>query len=441
MIWIPELSLFVIQWGNNGFFVSSDGITWQDIQLVDPIHTQGKPTYLSPYLYIGGQGSDYGPFRGLALQTIQLGAPMAVPYADGTVFLDSPSFLYGFAGSLRGTLGNQGVYGGDLYGFAGVVDGGVDSDPGFAGDLYGFAGVIDGYGGADADLYGFAGTMDGAAVMPETTYADLYGFAGVVAGNLADVALFAADLYGFAGGLDGETGAEGHLYGFAGVVDGTLTDVAWLQGDLYGFAGTVAGTVSDVAWLQGSLYGFAGAMDSAANGAAGDLYGFAGTFSGAFAVLDGQGLLNVDLHDAATVMNVHTLQTTRYRNFQFGQLLTVGGTVYGVKTTGLYALRADLDNDAGAAYKVNASITTKDTDFGVFQAKRVPYCYLNSDTQTKITPSVDSVAKLPHLSAFNGRKTHLARGPSGRYWQFKLEAIVKVEGAEFLPEQRQRRVK
>jgi hypothetical protein len=136
-------------------------------------------------------------------------------------------------------------------------------------------------------------------------------------------------------------------------------------------------------------------------------------------------------------MNVHTQESTKYTAFNFLHIINIGGKPYGVKSDGLYLLEGTTDN--GAA--INGTVTTKETDFGTFQSKHAPTVYLNSDTTTTITPIVDSVTYPAYSSTFGGRKTVIARGIAGRYWRFKIDGIQQLEGVEFLPETRQKRVK
>jgi len=139
----------------------------------------------------------------------------------------------------------------------------------------------------------------------------------------------------------------------------------------------------------------------------------------------------------AYVLNIATEESTRYTNYDFMHIITIGGKHYGVKSDGLYLLEGDTDN--GSA--INGSITTKDSDHGAYASKRMAYVYMNSDSSTTITPFVDGVEKPKHASSFGGRKTKMARGNKGRYWQLKIENIVTLQGMEILPEATQRRVK
>lgn len=139
----------------------------------------------------------------------------------------------------------------------------------------------------------------------------------------------------------------------------------------------------------------------------------------------------------AYVLNLRTGESTRYTNQGFLHIITIGGKPYGVKSDGLYLLEGATDN--GVA--IVGSVTTKDTDFGAFASKRVQYAYLDSDTSATVTPIVDGVAKSGHASAFAGRKTTMSLKNQGRYWQLRIDGIVKLQGLELLPQVQQRRVK
>lgn len=146
-------------------------------------------------------------------------------------------------------------------------------------------------------------------------------------------------------------------------------------------------------------------------------------------------------------MNVNTAETSQYSNYNFMHIINIGNKHYGVKSDGLYLLEGT--TDSGTA--INGSITTKETNFisaddnkpkfSPYQSKRMNYVYLNTDTPTTITPFVDGVQKLTCTSSFGGRKTKMALGNSGRYWQFKIDGIIKLEGLELIPLALQRRIK
>lgn len=140
----------------------------------------------------------------------------------------------------------------------------------------------------------------------------------------------------------------------------------------------------------------------------------------------------------AFVMNILTKTVTRYTNYPFMHLAKIGQDYYGFKSDGLYKITGNLDLTDPVTDVT--SITTKATDFGEFQAKRVPYLYANADTTFKVTAIIDDVLSVQQDAIFAGRKVKLGRGGKGRYWAFQLDGITKLQGLEFLPEQRQRRV-
>jgi hypothetical protein len=136
-------------------------------------------------------------------------------------------------------------------------------------------------------------------------------------------------------------------------------------------------------------------------------------------------------------MNILNNQVSRYTNYPFSHIVTVADKQYGVAADGLYLLDGTLDG----TQEIASSITTKETDFGIFQSKNVPYVYLNGDDTYTVTPIVDGNNKPSVRSAFKGRKAHPGRGNKGRYWAFKIEGIHELQGLEYLPEILQRRVK
>lgn len=148
-------------------------------------------------------------------------------------------------------------------------------------------------------------------------------------------------------------------------------------------------------------------------------------------------------NSVAFVMNVVTTECSQWTNMPFNHIITIGQKFYGVTATGLYELKASIDTDTlpVAGTVINAVALTKDSDLGSFQSKNCPAIYLDSDTLTQITPIVDSVRKSTYPSSFNGRRTKLGLGNSGRFWQFEIQAIKKLSAYELLVKERQRRVK
>lgn len=220
---------------------------------------------------------------------------------------------------------------------------------------------------------------------------------------------------GFAGVI-----AHGKAITYGGIATATVDRIAIVHGSAIEHGGGGVASFDRSSVVRGAAIEYGGAVSTAAIAhVSGITYGGASTVG-----------LNVQNTDAQC-LNIRLGETTRYSNFGYDHIIHVGNTPYAVKPDGLYALTGS----------VTGKILTKETDFGEFQSKRCPYVYVDGDTQVSVTAIVDGNAKIPHLSAYGGRKTHLARGNSGRYWQFKIENIVRCEGLEPLPELRQRRVK
>jgi hypothetical protein len=140
------------------------------------------------------------------------------------------------------------------------------------------------------------------------------------------------------------------------------------------------------------------------------------------------------------ILNVHTNESYQWTNMPFLHIIRIGADYYGIKSDGLYRLSTAYTTDSGTA--INAQITTKSTLFGSYHSKRLQYAYIGSDTSTLIQPIVDGVAKQSHASSFNSRKTKMAFGNSGRYWQLRISGIQgELTGLELLPQELQRRVK
>jgi len=156
-----------------------------------------------------------------------------------------------------------------------------------------------------------------------------------------------------------------------------------------------------------------------------------------FAVTPAIQFASASVNSEAFVLNILTGQVSRYTNYPFMHIAAIGGKYYGVKENGLYLLDGSLDVDE----EVNGTIVTKDTDFGIFQSKNVPFIYLNGDDDYLVTPIVDGIEQAGRNSDFSGRKVKLGRGSKGRYWTFKIEGIKHLQGMEYLPDLLQRRVK
>ena len=135
-------------------------------------------------------------------------------------------------------------------------------------------------------------------------------------------------------------------------------------------------------------------------------------------------------------MNTNTNAVSRWTNYTFDNIVQLGADYYGVNSNGFYLLTGDLDIDTA----INGKILTKDSDHGVRNAKRIQYVYINGDSTVNVTPIVDSVTKNVHVSHFVGRKATLSLGNVGRYWQFEISGIKRLQGIKIIPLVQQRRV-
>jgi hypothetical protein len=139
----------------------------------------------------------------------------------------------------------------------------------------------------------------------------------------------------------------------------------------------------------------------------------------------------------AYVFNTRTQEVTTYSNYSFLGIIYVNKKPYGVRADGLYLLEGDAD----ITTPINGSITTNASDFNYEVSKNIEQVYLNSDTLVTLTPIVDDVTASPYPSSFGGRRVAIARGLAGRYWQFKIDGVKKLEGLEATCILRQRAVK
>jgi len=139
----------------------------------------------------------------------------------------------------------------------------------------------------------------------------------------------------------------------------------------------------------------------------------------------------------AFVMNTNTNTVSRWTNYPFDNVVQLcDGEYYGVNSNGFYLLDGDLDLTTA----INGKILTKDSDHGVRNAKRIQYVYINGDSTVNVQPIVDSVSKNVHASSFAGRKATLSLGNTGRYWQFEISGIKRLQGIKIIPLMEQRRV-
>ena len=146
--------------------------------------------------------------------------------------------------------------------------------------------------------------------------------------------------------------------------------------------------------------------------------------------------------DQAFVMNEAHRGVSRYTDFDVLALVQGANGVLMVTADGVYSTRVGYDLDTA----IKTTVTTREWDFGEdftsgYTSKNVPMLYLDTDSNTKVTTTVDGVTNPPQPSEFGGRRCKLARGARGRYWVFKVDNFLKLQGLEMLPERLQRRVK
>lgn len=293
----------------------------------------------------------------------------------------------------------------------------------------GFNSTVAGLGGAVGVGNGFSSTVAGVMINQEYWYGKGYGFSSTAAGVLNVTVLMSGKGAGFSSKATGLGGAIGVGNGFKSVSSGTMLNPERITGKGGGFYSTANGVVVVPAFA----YGVGGGFSSVVWHATGQGGSFSSTVTGSF--------LSTLINAEALVMNMTPnsagqYPVTRFTNYPFNNIVKLGANYYGVKDDGFYLLSGDLDITTA----VNGKITLKDTDFGVYQEKRLQYVYLNTDTVTTTVPFVDGVQKPGVASLFGGRRCKLPLGDRGRYWQLRIENIKKLEGIEFNPVGVQRKV-
>lgn len=338
--------------------------------------------------------------------------------------------LLGYAVTASARIGIFDVVGA-LDGYAVSANATVFSGQGIVADISGYAVTVDAYGGAVAEVQGYAVTAQATVTERPQIRGTLEGYAVSASGVTTGLAGMDGRIQGYVVSAQAYGGADITCQGYSVTASAFVSAQIPVTAQIQGYAVTARAMVSARATIVAEAEGYA-VNAEAYSGAVIEAGGYAISVSAYFA-----GVSQED-HNQAFVMNTHTSEVTRYLNYYFKHLLMIDGKPYGVRHDGLYALVEDHDETA-----LNGYVITKDTDFGDFAEKRVPYAYLNNDTQVKITPILNDKAMIPHLSSFAGRKTHLARGLSARYWTFRIDQIKQLEGITFEPQltRRQRKVR
>lgn len=268
----------------------------------------------------------------------------------------------------------------------------------------------------------------------DTFTGDIAFPAFTASGTFDQVSLFNANIAFPVFSATGEFGFEANITYPLFSTGGEFFDAEVFSADIAFPAFTAAGSFTDVETFFGDLPFATFTIDHFSAGLSFAAFAFDGVFTEV-----------TTSAKAAYAMNIATSETTRYQNYPFDHLIGIGIKEYGVNSDGIFELTGPTDYDPIAPLPVNGNITTNTLNFGSHRSKRVDYLYLESDTQTKTIPIVDGIEKLPQLSSFNGRKTKLAKGNSGRDWMFRIENIIQVDAMEVLMQgdekTRQRRVK
>lgn len=122
----------------------------------------------------------------------------------------------------------------------------------------------------------------------------------------------------------------------------------------------------------------------------------------------------------AYMTNTKTNETTRYSNFTFDHVLKFKGLYYGFKSDGIYLLTGADDDGT----QIDASFRTNKSSFGSLLLKRVPYVFLDADTDTILMPSVDDIDYPEYTAGYDAKRTKLGRGIKGRYWSFAMRNVL-----------------
>lgn len=136
----------------------------------------------------------------------------------------------------------------------------------------------------------------------------------------------------------------------------------------------------------------------------------------------------------AWVMNTETTAVSWYDNFDFESIAQPPGAVLAVGPDGLYELTGDTDSGE----RIDASVVSGFTDFGLPQTKRVDYMYFGYTSSGRISVTAETYESgHPPVTYFlEERRAEVPRnsriqpgkGLFGRYWRM---TIRNVEGADF----------
>jgi hypothetical protein len=137
--------------------------------------------------------------------------------------------------------------------------------------------------------------------------------------------------------------------------------------------------------------------------------------------------------------NLRTEEMSQYDNFDFLAYGKLGANVYGLTATGLYALGGDTD----AGTQIDCSATTHPHALGAPERNKAAHAlYVEAGSGTiAVTPSCDDI---PVGTFFGTDRVPLARGATGRYWNFTLANVggndLRLQGLEVLADINRKRL-
>lgn len=292
--------------------------------------------------------------------------------------------------------------------------------------LPGFDVAMYGGGYIAAELPGFSVAIQGTQYVDGSIIATLPGLDFSATGLTGSVGSVTATLQGFTLAAYGGATLQATLPGLSVAINGTTLSSGILAATLPSFTVSATGTTKATGVIVAELPSL-----SVLNAdLVAELPGFT-------IAMDGRtGEANL----VAYVFNIRNAETTTYTNYDFKFIIRIGHEYYGVKDDGLYQLTGTDDDGVD----IDARFRIAQNDFGTTNFKRVPYCYLDSDNATTITTIVEGVSQGTYPSSFAGRRTHLARGPKGRFWQVEVANVagnaMKVGSLELLAEVLERKV-
>jgi len=130
------------------------------------------------------------------------------------------------------------------------------------------------------------------------------------------------------------------------------------------------------------------------------------------------------------VINLFNGVITEYTNFSFDKFVDLNGTIYGINSSGIYALTGDNDNGTG----IDATIQPFNSSFGTTHLKNIQSCLLGMETsgKLKVTPLYEdfegtsqNIVGVPDKLLL--RRAKLGLGKSGQFVGVKVQNVNGVD--------------